>query len=71
MRNTKAKLLRSLTRAASPMTAKPHEIRAVYRGIKAIYSATPRPKRAALTLKLAGDAREIAAFNVAKSLENA
>ena len=60
MRNTKAKLLRRLTRAAAPLEQTPADIRRVYRGVKAVYRSKPGPARATFTAKLAADSRELA-----------
>lgn len=60
MNNRKAKLLRSLTRAAAPLEQSPADIRRVYRGMKGLYLSKPRSSRAAFTVKLRADARELA-----------
>jgi hypothetical protein len=70
MNNRKAKLLRRLTRAASPMTATPVEIRRVYRGIKNIYNAAPGPSRLALLHRLTFEARELQVVNAVKEAES-
>lgn len=59
MRNTNAKLLRRLTRAAAPFTAKPSEVRSIYRDIKRLYLSKPGPERPDLKRKLEEDALDI------------
>jgi hypothetical protein len=58
MRNTQAKLLRRLTRRASPLSSTPKEIRIVYRGVKELYLSKPGPRREAFMRKLVTDAYE-------------